>query len=229
MDTNPIVEGGFPGAGPKWPADVLDGDAPDDHGGGGGVDPAAIAAGHELDSTFAVKPILAIPIAVVITFVIGFSVAAGCFVYFNPPVKKDPFAHPEAVAESIKGTNERLDRTAREGLFKTKPIVDQPRLEPLKRLEKDGMFIARPAMPTGNSPEIHPEEIKPDRVAALQVAGYADKDHKFARIPIADAMGLAVADKAMFPVQKTASKPTPSADKPSSSSGGAGVQPAAPK
>ena len=228
MDTNPIVEGGFPGAGPKWPADVLDGDAPDDHGGGGGVDPAAIAAGHELDSTFAVKPILAIPIAVVITFVIGFSVAAGCFVYFNPPVKKDPFAHPEAVAESIKGTNERLDRTAREGLFKTKPIVDQPRLEPLKRLEKDGMFIARPAMPTGNSPEIHPEEIKPDRVAALQTAGFTD-DHKFARIPIGDAMELAVADKAMFPVQKSTSKPTPSADKPSSSSGGAGVQPAAPK
>ena len=38
--------GGTPGAGHQWPADAKNLSAPDDHGGGGGVDPAAIARGH---------------------------------------------------------------------------------------------------------------------------------------------------------------------------------------
>ena len=195
----------------------------------GTVSADAIRAGHEPDNTFAVKPIMGIPIAVVLTFVIGFSVAAGSFAWFNATPEKDKFAHPDAVAQSEQGTNERLDRTSREGLFKNKPLVDQPRLEPLKRLEKDGMFIARPEMPTGTSPEIQPDEIKPDRVAALHTAGYTNPNKTFARIPIDEAMKLAAADKAMFPVAKNGSKPSGSADKPSSSSGGAGMQPAAPK
>ena len=107
--------------------------------------------------------------------------------------------------------------------------MDQPRLEPLKRLENDGLYWLRVVMPNGNSPEIHPEEIKPDRVAELQTKGFTDKDHKFAKIPIGEAMKIAASDKAMFPVRKNQSKATPTADKPSSSSGGAGVQPALPK
>ena len=219
----------MPGAGLNWPADVKHGSAPDDHGGGGGVNPDSIEAGHEPDA-FVVKPIMGIPLAVVMTFVIAFTVAAGCFAYFNAPEPKDPFAHPETVARGEEKTNARLERTERGGLrVNDKREVDQPRLEPLKRLEADGMFIARPPLPTGNSPEIHPDEIKPDRVAALHTAGYADHDKKFARIPIDDAMKLAVGDKAMFPVQKNGTKPAGTADKPSSSNGGAGVQPAAPK
>jgi hypothetical protein len=205
-----------------------------DHGHGeepalGAVNPDAMKAGHEPDNTFAVKPILGVPLAVVITFVIAFSVAAGAFAYFRTP-EPDRYAHPDAIEKAKQGTNDRLSAIDRAGLQKNDlRQVDQPRLEPLKRLEADGLFHLRVPMPTGNSPEIHPEEIKPDRVAALQSAGYADKDHKFAKIPIADAMRIAVADKAMFPVQKNGSKPTPTADKPSSSNGGAGVQPALPK
>lgn len=206
-----------------------------DHGHGdepalGAVNPDALKAGHEPDNTFAVKPILGVPLAVVVTFVIAFSVAAGAFAYWNNRNEPDRYAHPDAVERAKAKTNDRLDRIERAGLrANDKREVDQPRLEPLKRLEADGMFHLRVPMPTGNSPEIHPEEIKPDRVAELQSAGYADKDHKFAKIPIADAMRIAAADKAMFPVQKNGSKPTPTADKPSSSSGGAGVQPALPK
>jgi len=195
----------------------------------GAVNPDAIKAGHEPDNTFAVKPILAVPLAVVITFVIAFSVAAGSFAYWNR-TETDRYAHPDAVAKAAKGTNDRLSTIDRAGSQKNDlRQVDQPRLEPLKRLEADGLYHLRVPMPTGNSPEIHPEEIKPDRVAGLQTAGWADKEHKFATIPIADAMRIAVSDKAMFPVQKNGSKPTPTADKPSSSSGGAGVQPALPK
>jgi hypothetical protein len=194
----------------------------------GSANADSVLAGHEPDNEFAVKPIMAIPIAVVATFVIAFSVAAGAFAYFNAPPPNDPFAQPEAVKRNAEGINEQLSRTMREGLFKNKPNVDQPRLEPLRRLEGDGMFYARPPLPTGNSPEIHVDAIKPDRVAALHTAGYADHDKKFAHIPIGEAMKAAVKEK-MFPVQKNGSKATPTADKPSESSGGFGVQPPAPK
>ena len=205
-----------------------------DHGHGdelvlGAVNPDALKAGHEPDNTFAVKPIMAIPLAVVVTFVIAFTVAAGSFAYWNR-TETDKFAHPDAVAKAARGHNDTLEATERAGLRNNpKREVDQPRLEPLKRLEKDGLYWARVAMPNGNSPELHPDEIKPDRVAALQSAGFTDKDHKFAKIPIGEAMRIAANDKAMFPVQKNGSKATPTADRPSSSSGGAGVQPALPK
>jgi hypothetical protein len=196
----------------------------------GAVNPEAIAAGHEPDNTFAVKPIMSIPLAVVVTFVIAFSVAAGAFTYFNRTTS-EPFAHPEAIAQNAKGTNARLDRIERAGLRENKlREFDQPRLEPLRRLEKDGMFYVRVPMPQGNSPEIHPEEIRPDRVSELNgKAAFADKDHKFAKLPIEDAIKLAAADKNMFPVAKGASKPVPTADRPSASSGGRGTVPALPK
>ncbi len=196
----------------------------------GAVNPAAIAAGHEPDNTFAVKPIMAIPLAVVVTFVIAFTVAFGSFAYWNRTAT-GKFVHPEAVTLSEEGTNARLARTQRGGLYELNPPVPQPRLEPLKRLEADGMFHLRVELPkpNGNSPELHPDEILPDRVAALQTTGFTDKDHKFAKIAIGEAMKLAVADKAMFPVQKNGSKATPTANRPSSSSGGSGVQPVLPK
>lgn len=205
-----------------------------DHGHGdepalGAVNPDALKAGHEPDNNFAVKPILGVPLAVVVTFVIAFTVAAGCFAYFRKTAT-DPYAHPEAVAKNARPLNDRLSAIDRAGLAENKlREVDQPRLEPLKRMEADGLYWARVPMPSGNSPEIHPEEIRPDRVAELQTKGYTDKEHKFAKIPIGDAMRIAVADKTLFPVRKDGSKPTPTADKPSSSSGGAGVQPALPK
>lgn len=195
----------------------------------GAVNPEALKAGHEPDNTFAVKPIIGVPLAVVVAFVIAFTVAAGAFAYFRKK-DPDPFAHPSAVEANAKGTDDRLRRIERAGLRENNlREVDQPRLEPLKLLEKDGMFYLRTPLPEGNSPEIHPEEIKPDRVAELQTKGYTDKDHKFAKIPIGDAMRIAAGDKKMFPVQKNGSKATPSADRPSASNGGAGVQPTAPK
>jgi hypothetical protein len=204
-----------------------------DHGHGdepvlGAVNPDALKAGHEPDNDFAVKPILGVPLAVVVTFVIAFSVAAGAFAYYSKP-EPDKFAHPAAVAEGKQGTNDRLSRIDREGLDKD-PLrtVDQPRLEPLTRREKDGMYWARVPMPNGNSPEIHPEEIKPDRVAALHKAKI-NADHHYATIPIGDAIKLALADKAILPVRKEQSKATPNADKPSASNGGAGTPPVLPK
>jgi hypothetical protein len=84
-------------------------------------------------------------------------------------------------------------------------------------------------LPTGNSPEIHWEEIRPDRVPALQKAGYRDHDKKYAHIPIADAMKFVAEHKTVLPVQKEASKPIGTDLRPSASSGGKGVVPPLPK
>jgi hypothetical protein len=217
------------GAGRQWPGDAANLNAGDDHGGGGGVNPEAVRAGHEPDA-FAVKPIMGIPIAVVASFVIAFTVAGFVFAYFMGNVKDNPMAHQEAVDRGKAPLNERLERIERAGLEKD-PLreVDQPRLEPLKRLEGDGLAYTRPELPTGNSPQIHPEEILPNRVPALQRAGYVGADKKFARIPIEAAMRLAVEQEDVLPVRKEQSKPVPSYEKPSAASAGRGVMPAAPK
>lgn len=193
----------------------------------GTTNPDAIRAGHEPDA-FAVKPIMSVPLAVVVTFVIAFSVAAGAFAYFNGAPPQDPYAHPDAVERSREGTNARWARTERAGLEKNpRREVDQPRLEPLQLLEKDGMYFSRPPLPKGNSPEIHVDDIKPDRVADLHTRGL-NESKQYAHIPIGEAMDLVI-DKKLLPVNKNGSKPTPSAERPTAASGGAGVEPKLPK
>lgn len=232
--TNPTNPGGqLPGGGVNWPADARHGSAADEHGGGGGVNPDSIKAGHEPDA-FAVKPILSVPLAVVVTFVIAFAVAAGVFAFVMAPKPADPFAHKDAIKRGEEALNERLARTERQGLESNpRREVDQPRLEPLRRLESNGQFYLRTAMPTGNSPEIHPDEIRPDRVAALQQAAYVDKDKKYARIPIGDAMKLATENKelqkSLFPVQKAPSPVVRTTDRPTPASAGHGLLPPLPK
>jgi len=204
-----------------------------------GASPEAIKAGHEPDA-FAVKPIMSIPIAVVLTFVVAFAVAAGVFAYFmNQAARPNPLAHPDGVARGSVPLTQRLERIDRAGSnANTKREVDQPRLEPLKRLaaggpatkgEDAGRFTTQLELPNGNSPQIHPEEIQPDRVAALKRAEYIGNDKKFARIPIADAMKIAVEGKGIFPVQAAPSAAVKTADKPSASSGGHGIVAPAPK
>lgn len=221
------VGGPQPGAGPQWPRDAAHGDAPDDHGGGGGVNPASLRAGHEPD-TFYVKPILSIPLAVVVTFVIAFAVAAAVYAYFatNRP---DPLENPMAAERGKVPLNERLTRIDRAGQDKDRrPEVDQPRLEPLRRLENEGKMLAQPPLPAGNSPELHPEDVRAGRAAELQKAGWVDKD-KVARIPIEDAMKAAAHKKDFFPVQKDAKRPGGTDVRPSASNGGQpGVEPGKP-
>ncbi len=223
-----------PGAGPQWPADVSHLGAPDDHGGGGGVNPQAVRAGHE-PGAFAVRPIMSIPLAVVVAFVIAFTVAAGVFAYFMGSIRDNPLAHPEAISRGDAPLNERLERIDREGMHDSEAKkskfreVDQPRLEPLKRRANNGQVTTQPELPSGNSPEIHPEEIHPTRVPALHQAGYVGNDKKFARIPIDDAMKIAVANKEILPVRKEPSNPLKSYQKPTAASAGRGVLPPPPK
>jgi len=229
----PIPPEQAPGAGRQWPADAANLSAPDDSGGGGGVDPVALKLGHEPD-VFYVKPILSIPFAVIVTFVIGFGVAAGVFAYVMAKGREtDPRAHPEGLARGQASLNERLARISQKGSTSVPSEVDAPRLETLQRLQgndKAGFqFTTQPPVPTGNSPWIHPEELLPGRYAGLQRSEYTNKEKTTARIPIDDAMKLLV-EKKMLPAAEKGTRPQGAADQPTNGNAGRGGLPkAAPK
>jgi hypothetical protein len=219
-----------PGAGPHWPADARNLSAPDEHGGGGGVNPEAIRAGHEPDA-FNVRPIFSIPGAVLITFVIASIVAFAAFTYLMA-VPKDPLANPHAVERNKAVLNERLGRIGRG------TETDQPRLEPLRRLEKYDQTAEQPpttqppvagGVKAGNSPELHAEDLRPDRIADPKdpnAANWTDADRKFAG-KLVEATKTAGENpqvrSALFPVRKDPVKPPDTSRMPSYSSGGRGT------
>jgi hypothetical protein len=117
--------------------------------------------------------------------------------------------------------NERLDR-----ISSTQPknlpdqpatVVPQPRLEYLKTTESKAgddppYYRSKLPTPTGNSPELHPEDLRPDRYVArfgdpavgrpiLSEYGWADEGKKLARMPIDEAIKHVVRAKKL-PVRK---------------------------
>lgn len=183
-----------PGAGRQWPADAADLGKPDDHGGGGGVDPGALKRGHEQD-VFAVKPILSIPIAVVVTFVIAFATAWGVFAYYmhrpQPPV-----ANPLAEKRNnvpLDARIGRIDRTGREPGEKN--VVDNARLEPIRMLDHEGKTTTRLPL-AGNQPEYHPEDIvpSPEKWPQLYRSG---TENGVTRVPLDKAMQELGSDKGL--------------------------------
>lgn len=200
----------------------------DDHGGGVGVNPASVRTGHEPD-TFAVKPILAVPLAVAVSFVIAFVVATAVFAYFVFGRTPDPMANPAAVKRDAAPLNKQFERIDRQGLAtNVRPEVDQPRLEPNRTLENNGRAITQ--MPlggveAGNSPEIHPEDIRPDNVAALREYSRGSEP-AFSHIPIDVAIELATKgkQKAWLPAAPVSGREDTST-RPSASSGGRGTTP----
>jgi hypothetical protein len=173
-----------PGAGPEWPADARRGSAPDDSGGGGGVDPEAIRRGHEKD-VYDTASVVSVPLMVVGFFVLGFAVTTAIFWYVTSQ-GGDPEAHAAATARNAAPLNERLGRIHRGG------EIDQPRLEPLVLREEGSTVFPRQPLRQGNSPQIHPEQIRVSRenTPALYESGWLDKG-KVARIPIDEAMKIA--------------------------------------
>lgn len=200
----------------------------DDLGGAGAVNPASMRAGHEPD-TFAVKPILGVPLAVAISFVIAFVVTTAVFAYFIFGRTPDPLANAAAVKRNEAPLNKQFERIDREGLStEVHPETDQPRLEPNRTLENNGRAV--PQMPlggvdAGNSPELHPEDIRPSNIAALQEYSRGTEP-AFSRIPIDVAIELAAKSK-----QKTWLPAAPgsgredTSTRPSASSGGRGTTP----
>jgi hypothetical protein len=198
--------------------------------------PAAdvVRQGHEPDK-FYVKPILAVPAAVVLFFVIGFIVTTLVFRNVNTPIEVDKSPNPLAVARNSADLNKRLDRI---GIEKD----GQPRLEGL-RMRDNGSSKDEPAnamtttqtpLPVrdGNSPEYHPEDLRPDRWVdpvtghkPLMEYGWIEKD-KIARMPIDKAIALALSMKTL-PTQANPVDPNavPAGNRPKASNSGRGIAP----
>ena len=151
-----------------------------------GVDPAAIKRGHEADGYHAAS-VLSVPLMVVGFFLTAFAVTSGVFYFVTKP-ETDPSAHPGAAARNAPPLNDRLNRTYRGG------EIDQPRLEPLVLRDEGGQTFSRQPLKQGNSPQIHPEALRvsKENTPALFATGWVDQGKKVARIPLSDAMDIAL-------------------------------------
>lgn len=211
----------------KPPADTVGGLAPiapgskhaDDHDVSGPPDAATIARGHEVDRYDTVS-VFSVPLLVVIFFVLAFGTTTILF-YFIAPTVADPSEHPQAVERNNKPLNERMARIGRG------KEVDQPRLEDLKLREGNSRAITRPETPEGNSPWLHPEDLRPSKAHMPQLyeSKWLDANKTVARVSIADAMEMA--DK-LFKVQAPPSMPLNSMTLPTAANAGRGVPPKLP-
>ena len=209
------------------PADHVGGLAPappgtphaDDHGISGPPDAATVARGHEVDHYDAAS-VFSVPLLVVLFFVLAFGTVSLIF-FFIAPTIDDPNAHKQAVERNNAPLNERLGRYGRG------KEIDQPRPEDLKLREGNSRAITRPETAEGNSPWLHPEDLRPSKEHMPQLfeTKWLDANKTVARISIADAMEMA--DK-LFPVQQPASVPLDSMNVPTAANAGRGVPPQIP-
>lgn len=142
----------------------------DDHGGISGPSPETVARGYEED-VYDSRTVLSVPILVILFFVLAFGIVTILFSVIAYP-NASSRAHPQAAERNKRPLNERL-RDNERGLSDPRTGDGQPRLEPLRQRSGDARAITRPELPTGNSPEIHPEDIRPtpERFPELYAAG----------------------------------------------------------
>lgn len=193
--------------------------APDEATTGIPVDPATIARGHEAD-TYDNMSVFSVPLLVILFFVLAFATVTVIFRFIAYPAP-DPTANPGAVERNSETLNKRLDR-----IYRGSKEVDQPRLEDLKMREGHERAITSPPTPTGNSPWVHPEDIRPSEknTPALYRTEWIDKD-KTARIPLTDAMSLVLKQQSKFlPTlpKNEQSSPLASEHRPTASNAGRG-------
>ena len=145
---------------------------------------------------FAVKTILAVPAAVIVTGVIAFVVTTLIFGAFFAPKKFEPQPASEAgAAANSADMNDRFDQISSTN---PKARVLQPRLEGIQKRaiygdEKDKItaeMITTQPTKDGNSPRYHAEDLRPDRVAAT-AKGSTDPQTGVVRVPVNDAIRMA--------------------------------------
>jgi hypothetical protein len=184
----------------------------------GAVDRGAIARGHENDG-YDNMSVFSVPLMVVVFFALAFTTVSIVF-YFVSKSEVDPNANPMAVKDNEAPLDDKLDRIKRSKDFEK----DQPRLEPLVLRQGDPRAITEPKKATGNSPELHPEDIHVNQknTPELYKTGPIDKEKSASRITIDDAMKLAV-EKNLFPVQKLGTPKPTTTNVPSEANAGRGA------
>jgi hypothetical protein len=159
-----------------------------------GVQAINIKAGHEPDQ-FDVKPILYVPLLVVIVLVVAYVLTTGIFFNIKDP-KPNPNADPEMVKQLQQPSNERFVRVS-----STDPDapVKQPRLEYFKKQQtrpyEEQHLRPRLPLPEGNTPEITPQDLRADRFVdpstgkkMLAEYGWINKEKNIVRVPIDQAI-----------------------------------------
>jgi hypothetical protein len=185
----------------------------------GGVDPAAIARGHEIDS-YDSKSVLSVPLLVVVFFALAFTTVTIIFSFVSKSLV-DPNANPQAVADNDKPINEKLGEIDRSSGGPT----DQPRLEDLRMRKGDARGITQPEMEKGNSPFLHPEDIHPSETNTpeLYKTGPVPGDKGASRLRIDEAMRVALETKKFPTTEAKGTAPPSSEHVPTAANGGRGA------
>jgi hypothetical protein len=133
--------------------------AADDHAPMGPPSEETIRRGYETD-TYDAKSVISVPLLVILFFVLAFGTVTVIF-NFTYRAKPDPRVHPAAAERAKRPLNERLAGVGHDGQG-GKSTRDQPRLEPLKQRSGGELAraITRPETADGNSPELHPEDLR---------------------------------------------------------------------
>ncbi|MBN9122070.1 MAG: hypothetical protein J0I06_23505 [Planctomycetes bacterium] len=203
--------------------------AADDHAPMGPPPPEVIARGYEAD-VYDAKSVISVPLLVVFFFVLAFGTVTVIFRFIAYP-KADPRVHPAAAERNKRPLNERLAGIGHDD--QAKQTREQPRLEVLRQRTGGDLAraITRPETAEGNSPELHPEDLRATKEhypALFQTGG-----GKYGIDKVLDLGDDKL--KALFPVQADGSRPIDSQHAPSASNAGRGggespvVRPPVPK
>lgn len=192
--------------------------AADDHDRIGPPAPEVIARGYELD-TYDTRSVLSVPLLVILFFVLAFGTVTVLFNVIAYP-KPDGSAHPIASETNKAPLTDRLKRNYRGPTNGS----GQPGLEPARPLHRGELARAFTQTPVagaeGNSPELHPEDLRlaRDKFPALYAEGAG-------KLPF-DKSGELSDDalKAYFPVQAAGTVPANSRFLPTGSNAGRGAE-----
>lgn len=214
-----------------------------------GVEPKSVAVGHEPDR-FGIGGIVAVPVAVIITLIVTYVIVTAMVAYVNGKTS-DPIASNDP---SINDRLGRIDSTGgslagevrdpQTGEVVRKAVTGQPlgepRLDGLPQIDTrmNGKDVAPFLMsfrktPTGNSPDVYPEDLRPEnytdyltqKMPLVDPAEAHAGNKAFARIPVADAIEMLLKNEALkkqyVPASETPVDPTKTANRAKQSNGGA--------
>lgn len=176
------------------------------------VNPVSLAQGHEPDRVD-IRRILYVAAALVITFILSWTTVTLTINYVRAPSTEKP-TNVLAANRNDAPLNARLNRISSDDAVKADSR--QPRLDGLDRLrgldqnrldeyKKDNPSYDPPWVKSrertkeGNSPDFHPEDLRPSsehgKQLGLQGYSWSDKARNIVRIPIDQAMKLALTSK----------------------------------
>jgi hypothetical protein len=185
----------------------------DDHGASGPPAPETIARGHEIDA-YDTTSVISVPLLVVLFFVLAFGTVSVIF-YFIFPSTVDPNAHPMVVEQNKRQVTDRFDD------------IPGPHLDNFRQLEGNSRSITSTESPTGNPPLYHPEDIRvnPVNTPSLFQSGWTSAAKTHARIPVDEAMDLALKNQGfpIVPLSATPVGPLDSSNSPTASNAGRGA------